>query len=97
MSVERRDERTRSAVRDSGDGIPPEERETIFERFRRLGERSAPGAGLGLYLSRGIVEAHGSELTVGDAPEGGAEFAFELVRRGSTSVTGITERSTARV
>jgi signal transduction histidine kinase len=99
VSVERRGERTRFAVRDSGDGIPPEERETIFERFRRLGERSAPGAGLGLYLSRGIVEAHGSDLTVGDAPEGGAEFAFELerARRGSASVTGVTERTTARV
>jgi signal transduction histidine kinase len=73
-------ERVRFAVRDSGPGIPPQDRERVFERFRRLGEGVKPGAGLGLYISRGLVEAHGGEVTVGDAPGGGAEFAFTLPR-----------------
>ncbi|MGZ8606835.1 MAG: sensor histidine kinase [Actinomycetota bacterium] len=70
----------RFAVCDSGPGIPPEDRESVFERFRRLGESVKPGAGLGLYITRGIVEAHGGEVTVGEAPGGGAEFAFTLPR-----------------
>jgi signal transduction histidine kinase len=99
VSVKRHGGRTRFAVRDSGDGIRPEDRQTIFERFRRVGERSAPGAGLGLYISRGIVEAHGSTFDVGDAPEGGAEFSFELERapRRSAVVTDITAPAPAQV
>jgi signal transduction histidine kinase len=78
------DERfVRFAVRDHGPGIDPADRETVFERFRRLGDGAKPGAGLGLYISRGLVEAHGGEVTVGEAAEGGAEFAFTLPRRTS--------------
>ena len=81
ISVSQTKEVVRFAVRDSGPGIRPEDREAVFERFRRLGDGVKPGAGLGLYISRGIVEAHGGEVTVGEAPEGGAEFAFTLPRR----------------
>lgn len=70
----------RFAVRDSGPGIPAEERDAVFERFRRLGEGVKPGAGLGLYICRGLVEAHGGAVEIGDAREGGAEFAFTLPR-----------------
>lgn len=95
VSVTRNDGSVRFAVRDAGGGIPAEERATIFERFRRIGERSAPGAGLGLYISRGIVEAHGSSLEVGDAPRGGAEFSFELDRAPRRSaVTEVTAPTT---
>jgi signal transduction histidine kinase len=80
LSVSQDDEEVRFSVRDAGPGIPPDEREAVFERFRRLGDGLKPGAGLGLYISRGLVEAHGGEVTVGDAPEGGAEFAFTLPR-----------------
>ena len=99
VSVKRHGARTRFAVRDSGAGIPAEDRETIFERFRRVGERSEPGAGLGLYISRGIVEAHGTSFDVGDAPEGGAEFAFDLERapRKGAVVTEVTAPAPAQV
>jgi len=76
--VSREGGRVRIAVRDHGAGIPSQDRAAIFERFRRLGDRTTPGAGLGLYISRGLVEAHGGTLQVSDAPEGGAEFAFDL-------------------
>jgi signal transduction histidine kinase len=87
VAIERRGERVRFAVRDRGQGIAPEERALVFERFRRLGDRSTPGAGLGLYISRGIVEAHGGSLLVGDAPEGGAEFSFDLPVAGAARRT----------
>jgi signal transduction histidine kinase len=66
------------AIRDAGRGVAEADRGVIFERFRRADDSSAPGAGLGLYISRGLVRAHGGELEVGDAVEGGARFTFWL-------------------
>jgi two-component system, OmpR family, sensor kinase len=68
-------------VHNAGGEIAEEDREAIFERFRRADETEAPGTGLGLYISRGLVRAHGGELEVGDAPEdgvGGTRFTFWL-------------------
>lgn len=70
--------RARFEVRDAGRGVAEADREAVFERFRRADDSGAPGAGLGLYISRGLVRAHGGELEVGDAPEGGASFSFWL-------------------
>jgi signal transduction histidine kinase len=66
-------------VRDSGIGVPPDDRERIFEPFARLHPESRyPGTGLGLAICRGIVDAHGGKLWVESSPEGGATFAFTL-------------------
>jgi signal transduction histidine kinase len=91
ISVSQDDKVVRFAVRDAGPGVRPEDRETVFERFRRLDGKGKPGAGLGLYISRGIVEAHGGRVTVGDSPEGGAEFAFTLPRVAMTTASGSRE------
>ena len=88
LEVSQDDERVRFVVRDRGPGIPTGEREAIFERFRRADGSGKPGAGLGLYISRGLVQAHGGELSVGDAEGGGAEFGFWLPRR---QVDGMVE------
>jgi signal transduction histidine kinase len=68
-------------VADRGVGIGAEELALIFEKFRRgrdmAGHRAA-GLGLGLYLSRRIVRAHGTDLTVESAPGVGSTFAFEV-------------------
>ena len=68
-------------VRDDGPGVPPEDQALIFEKFARgrtaAGLQSS-GLGLGLYVSRQIVQAHGSELSVRSGPKGGAVFAFDL-------------------
>ncbi|MFH8473224.1 ATP-binding protein [Streptomyces sp. NPDC018000] len=69
------------AVTDDGAGVPPEERERIFERFVRLDEartRDEGGAGLGLAIARDVVVRHGGRLTVDTAPEGGARFELWL-------------------
>ncbi|RFS85853.1 sensor histidine kinase [Actinomadura spongiicola] len=68
-------------VADDGPGVPPADRERIFERFVRLDDarsRDEGGAGLGLPLARELARAHGGVLTVGEAPEGGALFELRL-------------------
>ena len=69
----------RLAVRDYGDGIPPEHRARIFERFHQAhGEGHLRGLGLGLYVSRQIVEAHGGQLTAEFPEGGGTRFVVTL-------------------
>jgi signal transduction histidine kinase len=64
------------AVRDEGEGIPPELVPRIFRQFWRAKRRG--GAGLGLYIVKGLVEAHGGTIAVQRAPGGGAEFRFTM-------------------
>jgi signal transduction histidine kinase len=64
------------AVRDEGDGVDPELVPRIFRQFWRAKRRG--GAGLGLYIVKGLVEAHGGTITVQRAPGGGAEFRFTM-------------------
>lgn len=69
------------AVTDDGAGVPPDERERIFERFVRLDDartRDEGGAGLGLAIARDVTARHGGRLTVDGAPEGGARFELWL-------------------
>jgi hypothetical protein len=66
------------SVRDEGEGIPPEAAQRIFRQFWRGQGRRRGGTGLGLYIVKGLVEAHGGSITVGRAPGGGAEFRFTL-------------------
>jgi signal transduction histidine kinase len=78
------------AVSDDGPGIPPADRERVFERFVRLDEaraRDAGGSGLGLAIVRELVCAHGGTVTIADRTGGGAqvEVAVPLVSSGSAS------------
>ncbi|KAA6222910.1 PAS domain-containing sensor histidine kinase [Streptomyces albofaciens JCM 4342] len=69
-------EGTSVTVSDEGPGIPEESMSRVFTRFWRGSKRG--GTGLGLYIVKGIVEAHGGTVTVGRAPAGGARFRFSL-------------------
>jgi PAS domain S-box-containing protein len=69
------------SVSDEGIGIPVEERDRIFERFHRVENevtRSMRGAGLGLAVCRGIVEAHGGRIWVESQAGAGSTFCFTL-------------------
>jgi PAS domain S-box-containing protein len=69
------------SVADQGIGIAPEEQKQIFERFYRVDNRlrrETQGAGLGLFLSKAIVEAQGGRLWVDSQPGRGARFSFTL-------------------
>jgi signal transduction histidine kinase len=72
-------------VSDQGPGIAPEDRARIFERFYRSAEaaKSSPGAGLGLFLAKSVVEAHGGRIWVDQAVERGARICFSLPRLGA--------------
>jgi signal transduction histidine kinase len=66
-------------VADNGPGVAPEQRQVVFERYRR--DAGAGGTGLGLAIVGEIAQLHGGSVSVGDAPEGGALFTVELPLR----------------
>jgi signal transduction histidine kinase len=67
------------SVKDHGPGIAPEHQEKIFERFERgSADRKIAGLGLGLYITKQIVEAHGGTIQVRSLPGAGSEFVIEL-------------------
>lgn len=77
-------DRVKVIVRDHGPGLPPGSQEHLFERFWRskIGrERGRGGAGLGLAIAQGIVEAHHGTISAKNAEGGGAEFIVELPRK----------------
>ena len=68
-------------VDDNGPGVPPADRDRIFQRFTRIDEargRTDGGAGLGLAIARQVARAHGGEVRCDDAPTGGARFSVTL-------------------
>jgi signal transduction histidine kinase len=77
VTVERVDNAARLSVTDNGPGIPEDRWNEVFERFARINP-SAPGAGLGLWVSKAIAHAHGGDLTVTSSAEGGACFVLTL-------------------
>jgi PAS domain S-box-containing protein len=67
------------AVRDQGVGIPASQRERVFEQFYRAhGESYLSGMGVGLFVSRQIVELHGGSIAAEPAPDGGTRFVVKL-------------------
>ncbi|WP_433715296.1 ATP-binding protein [Nocardia sp. CA-084685] len=94
-------------IADSGPGIPASHRTAVFERFRQVdggATRSVGGTGLGLSIVRDLVRLHRGDITIGDAPEGGAVIVIELpraappgtpVRRSDTEPTPIRTSNAA--
>ena len=74
------DDAIRFEVADTGPGIPREDRTRIFQRFVRGADNAGGAAGLGLSISKDIVEAHGGQIGVEDTPGGGATLWFTLPR-----------------
>jgi two-component system sensor histidine kinase KdpD len=77
------DDRLVVTVDDEGVGVPEEERPLVTEAFHRawnVRESRIPGTGLGLFICRRLVEAHGGRLTLGDRPDGtaGTRVTFSL-------------------
>jgi signal transduction histidine kinase len=74
------------SVRDRGPGIAAEALETVFDRFAQVDPLQRPGSaglGLGLYIAREIVEAHGGTIAAHSAPGEGATFTVRLPLAGS--------------
>lgn len=68
----------RVSVSDTGEGIPADDLPRVFTKFFRRDHGRPSGTGLGLWISRGLVEAHGGELVATSEPGRGATFTFTL-------------------
>jgi len=81
VRVEAVGDQARLVVQDEGIGIPPEDVERIFGKFERaVSDRHYGGLGLGLYITRSIVEAMGGTIRVESRPGEGSTFTFDLPR-----------------
>ncbi|WP_158622159.1 ATP-binding protein [Corallococcus praedator] len=95
VRLEEQGDQVRLEVSDQGPGVPQAQRESIFDRFDRgLASRNAGGLGLGLFISKQIVVAHGGRISVEAGPEGGACFVVLLPRDAASARP--PERATAR-
>ena len=89
VSVEQDEETVTIGVRDHGPGLPDVSQQHLFDRFWRAEggrERGRAGAGLGLAIAHGVVEAHHGEISARQAPGGGALFLVRLPKSASEPV-----------
>lgn len=78
-------------IDDDGPGIPPKEREAVFEPFYRIeGSRSREtgGSGLGLAIAKQVADAHGAAIEIGEAPLGGSRFRIRFPAAAATARPG---------
>lgn len=78
LRAAREGQQVRISVSDSGTGIPESHLETVFERFRQVDRSDRRGHGLGLHISRSIVEKHGGRIWAQSTPGQGSTFHFTL-------------------
>ena len=78
MTGKRNGNHVEFVVSDSGSGIAPDHVPHLFNRFWKASKASRTGAGLGLFIVKGIVESHGGSVSVESAPDTGTTFCFSL-------------------
>jgi signal transduction histidine kinase len=82
ISIQRDDDRIRVSVTNFGSSIPAGDEERVFTKFYRGNGHSQPGYGLGLYLTRRLVEQHGGRIWVESSPAKTTTFHFTLLPAG---------------
>jgi len=82
------------SVTDTGMGIPRDYLARLFEPFVQVPDTPAGGSGLGLTISRRIVEAHGGQLTVQSEPGRGSTFTFTVPGDGDHVAAGVAAPTT---
>lgn len=91
VSAEDKGNAVELVVRDQGMGMTPEQAEHVFDKFYRIQEKSrqrptdAKGTGIGLYLTRALVNAHGGNIRVKSAPDEGSSFIVTLPKKQGAS------------
>jgi len=83
VHVHREGDRVEIEVSDRGPGLPPGAETQVFEKFFRGPHQGVSGAGLGLPICKGIVEAHGGAIRARNRPEGGATFHIVIPSGGT--------------
>jgi signal transduction histidine kinase len=89
----------RLVVKDTGIGIDPRYQRRIFEKFFQVEDpltRHHGGAGLGLFVAKGIIEAHGSRIEVSSTLGSGAEFSFALPEQVTATVLATASQDPVR-
>ena len=84
------------AVRDNGPGIPERDLDRVFEGFCQLQDSDARGLGLGLYISRAIIQAHGGRIWATSRPGAGSTFSFTVPSTYAETVSAWPSDGTAR-
>jgi len=79
--VQQTEKELRVSVSDTGPGIPIEQQRRIFDRFAQITNKDRRGLGLGLYISRMLIEAHQGQLQVSSVPGAGSNFSFTLPKQ----------------
>jgi signal transduction histidine kinase len=87
FDVAQADDRIRFVVEDTGPGIAPEQIPHVFERFWQAKHSQYVGAGLGLYIARSIVHAHGGVIEVTSKIGQGSRFSFTVPVAGATATS----------
>ncbi|WNG19407.1 ATP-binding protein [Cystobacter fuscus] len=78
VSAEPGEGSVRFSVKDTGPGIPPEQLPHLFDRYWQARDKARMGSGLGLFISRGIIAAHGGHIWVDSTVGVGSTFSFTL-------------------
>jgi signal transduction histidine kinase len=78
VRVERIADELHFAISDTGEGIPADKVEVVFERFRQVNPNDRRGIGLGLYISKCIVQGHGGKIWAESKLGEGSTFCFTL-------------------
>lgn len=87
VRVEHAGDNVRFSVRDSGMGIPADKLEAVFVRFLQVGTNDRRGVGLGLYISRAIVQGHGGRIWAESREDHGCTVCFNLPAAAPDGVT----------
>ena len=83
LRVEAQEGAVRFSVHDTGPGIPADKLEAVFERFWQVSQKDRRGLGLGLYISKCVVEGHGGRIWAESTPGEGATVSFTLPAAGA--------------
>jgi signal transduction histidine kinase len=78
VAVERERDGVRFRISDDGPGIPRENLSNVFDRYWKRETSGTKGTGLGLFIAKGIVDAHGGRIWAENVPGHGAAFSFTL-------------------
>jgi len=93
--VERVGQGARVSVRDCGPGIAPRDLPRVFDRYWRAASAAGGGSGLGLFIAKGIVDAHGGKIWAESRPGAGSTFLFTIP--GKEEPSGTTWRDRLRL
>jgi signal transduction histidine kinase len=96
VSVEHIEEDVHFRVTDTGEGIPAGKLEAVFDRFLQVTENDRRGVGLGLYISKCIVQGHGGRIWAESAPGKGSTFSFTVPVRDAARAPGPEPQVPAR-